>query len=306
MTSSVSRTDEELMTLFVESTGRHFLDSGDAYGRHWQRNRERDLLGESPATVSFKNGAISFEHRTLHWLRARVEFDGDANEAFEGTFREMADQNDLSWYEQREAFPEWFGRWRSKRDGEAPCECGGELPLCELCGGCGVLEGSDEYYVVSGLYGDGEQITINTYNEPNLLDQVLLFTFFELRTGSGRGGLEGAYIVLQAHGGCDVRGGYAKPRVFRIAADEPVDILDYGRGTISCDREGDRHWWTTDDGGSHWYFEGSCGRGAGTQLDAYERVDIADAEEWRAGVLATTASGEGRCPLCGGRLVACP
>jgi len=49
---------------------------------------------------------------------------------------------------------------------------------------------------------------INTYNYENLLSQVLQFILLE--------GKDDTYIILQVHGGCDVRGGYTKPRVFRV------------------------------------------------------------------------------------------
>lgn len=299
----MNQTDKALLAMFRESTGSHFLDSGDAYGRHWQRNQKRDLLGEPAATVSFKYGSILFEHRTLHWLSTRVEFDSDVNDAFDGPFRESRGDDDPSWYELREEFPQWFARWRSKRDGETPCDCLGEVAGCEQCDARGVVAGDEDYYAATGIYGDGEPITVNTYNEENLLDQVLLFSYFELRTGPGRGGLEGAFIVLQVHGGCDVRGGYTRPRVFRVVSDEPVDLFDYRRGTVTCRGE-DPHWWSTDDG-SHWYFEGACGRGAGTQLEVYERHERTDGEIWEEGVLITTTEGKGLCPLCGAELEAC-
>ncbi len=64
----------------------------------------------------------------------------------------------------------------------------------------------------------------------NLLDQVLLFTYFELRCGPGRGGNLGSYVVLQIHGGCDVRGGYSRPRVFTLNDSDELAIFDYRRG----------------------------------------------------------------------------
>jgi len=53
---------------------------------------------------------------------------------------------------------------------------------------------------------------INTYNYENLLSQVLQFVLME--------GEDDAYIILQVHGGCDVRGGYTKPRVFHVIDSE--------------------------------------------------------------------------------------
>ena len=36
-------TEKIIYKLLTESTGKHFLDSGGAYGRHWQRNQKKSL-----------------------------------------------------------------------------------------------------------------------------------------------------------------------------------------------------------------------------------------------------------------------
>jgi len=57
----------------------------------------------------------------------------------------------------------------------------------------------------------------NTYNfEYNLLSQVLQGITFEV---SNELGTE-HYVILQVHGGCDVRGGYTSPRFFKLTVDE--------------------------------------------------------------------------------------
>jgi len=35
----------------------------------------------------------------------------------------------------------------------------------------------------------------------------------------------GRYIILQIHNGCDVRGGYTQPRIFRLLEDDDGDFL---------------------------------------------------------------------------------
>ncbi len=43
---------EELITAMLkENTGSHFLDSGGAYGRNWQRNQKVDFEENQPVTV---------------------------------------------------------------------------------------------------------------------------------------------------------------------------------------------------------------------------------------------------------------
>jgi hypothetical protein len=53
----------------------------------------------------------------------------------------------------------------------------------------------------------------NSYNDEYcLLDQTIQVTFFCIA--------DRAYVALQIHGGCDVRGGYTKPAIFEGGVDE--------------------------------------------------------------------------------------
>jgi hypothetical protein len=252
----------------------------------------------------------------FHWLRERVAYDEEATDAFDGPFRAQCDaEEDKSWGELREDFPKWFAAWKSRADSEEPCPaCGGHddgeaanVGRCEECDGAGVIC-DDSLYEATGIYGEGEPLAVNTYNEENLLDQTLLFTYFELRSGLGRGGRVNSYVVLQIHGGCDVRGGYTKPRVFVVEDDDELAMFDYRRASIYCELD-HAHFWTTDDG-RHWYAEGACGRGAGAQLETYGRVASVGAvaehlhgdDRWRTGCLWIDDDANGFCPVCGGRL----
>lgn len=52
------------------------------------------------------------------------------------------------------------------------------------------------------------QETINTYNHETNLSQILLFKYFEVN--------EEKYVLLQIHGGADVRGGYTDAKCFKL------------------------------------------------------------------------------------------
>jgi len=65
---------------------------------------------------------------------------------------------------------------------------------------------------------------VNTYNGECNLSQTLQFVTFTL------GG--SAWVLLQVHGGADVRGGYTAPKVF--ALDDWVDLYDYDRLRLNC------------------------------------------------------------------------
>jgi hypothetical protein len=166
----------------------------------------------------------------------------------------------------------------------------------------------------TGLYGDGEPMVVNTYNHENLLSQVLQYVYFETDDNS--------YVILSIHGGCDVRGGYTRPRVFELNDSDGASILLDSDATIYCTNRG-RHadllkpgrmiddcgaYWHTDDG-SHWYRDGSCGSGAGTQLEEYDVVEIEEtlgdsAPVEHRGKLVVDDTGAMYCPCCGSRLQA--
>jgi hypothetical protein len=130
--------------------------------------------------------------------------------------------------------------------------------------------------------------TVNTYNGEDLLSQVLQYAFMEVED-------YGLVVLLQIHGGADVRGGYTKPRVF--IANDDYSIFDNARAMIMCKNDW-QHNWMTDDGGNHWYYDGST---AGTNLEQYERVE---GEEFVEGKIVVTDDGRYLCPLCGGELYA--
>ena len=155
----------------------------------------------------------------------------------------------------------------------------------------------------SGLYGEGSPITVNTYNGNDLLSQTIQYVYFEYQ------GL--AYVLLQIHGGCDVRGGYTKPRVFQT--DEYLfsnaDATIYCQGgndprqkALTPGLEPKRHYWRTDDG-YNWYFEGST---EGPNLETFPIVEgeiereIGQDEKF----IMVDAERKGYCPFCGGLLEA--
>tara|TARA_R100001530_G_scaffold133489_1_gene106933 strand:+ start:746 stop:1288 length:543 start_codon:yes stop_codon:yes gene_type:complete len=49
---------------------------------------------------------------------------------------------------------------------------------------------------------------VNTYNFENILSEVLQYIIFYKN--------KEYYIILQVHRGCDIRGGYTKPQIFKI------------------------------------------------------------------------------------------
>lgn len=65
----------------------------------------------------------------------------------------------------------------------------------------------------------GENIVFNSYNSETLLSQTIQGVLFEYA--------DQPYVLLQIHGGCDVRGGYTAPKAFRLCEGDIYSIF-YG------------------------------------------------------------------------------
>jgi hypothetical protein len=257
-------TERVLIEVLRENTGVHCLDSGGDHGRHWQRNQRRNFGREVPSALRIGT-EIQVQHRVFHWLNDWLEYNAEGDSLFHETFRSEVDPaGDKCWGELRERFPDWFAQRQS---------------LAKF--------GTEDGVLATGVYGEGDPVTVNTYNEPSLLDQVLLFTYFELRTNGSPS--SDAFVSLQVHNGADVRGGYTMPRVFRVRDPESLSMFDAMRGEIACKND---HRWITDDA-YHWYRDGASGLGAGKQLQQYEILPVERRTRWRENTLPGVCRGPG-------------
>lgn len=262
--------------MLTENTGRHMLDSGGAYGRHWEENQGRDFDSEPESTIEAycRNGEpeILVTHNVYHWLCAAVEYDEEWDERFH-EFADREEVKDLAWLRVAEAWPEYLYE--------------------------------HEGLTVGGIYGEGSAFTVNTYNGEDLLSQVLQYVYFEVAEED----YDGGFVVLQIHGGCDVRGGYTAPHVFRGGPDgDCPTIFDNARGSIAPDmHDGDplrtpeeagmkyQFGWYSDDG-YHWYpFNSET-----PQLEEYPcSEDMAQRGE---GVIVVDSDRNAYCPVTGAKL----
>lgn len=232
----------QIANMLKEDTGRHALDSGGAYGRHWQENQERNFQNEHPVKLNLEDGWVEYERNVYHFLVDKTEFDEEMNDRFHNFCQNDPENEFIPWIQSMEKFVK-----KLEEDGEP----------------------------ISGLYGRGHPFIHNTYNGECNLSQTLQFMYFEL---DGQ-----PYVILQIHGGCDVRGGYTVPRVFK--ADESIFFV--ADGGIRCDNCGT--FWRTDDN-CHWYHEG----GAGVSYPKENRLERIVEEER----LQINKYGEGICPFC--------
>lgn len=273
-----SKTARVLRYMFTENTGRALCDSGDAYGRNYERNRGADLDARPEATLTvsgpYDDGRwyIEAEVDAYHFLLNRLEYSASLTRQL----RKFARSDpEAYWLEIMETFPEHLAE-----------------------------KGHD----VAGLYGQDKPLTVNTYNGEDMLSQVLQYTYMTVDGDP--------YVILQVHGGCDVRGGYTEPRVFSLGSYEETSIFDNARATIACqpaEREvpgqmtldgqpaprPEQHYWDTDDT-CNWYYEGTAGAGAGRHLEDYELTR--DPARKGDGIVYLDDDGTVYCPLCGGPL----
>ena len=270
MTTTITQTKDKLQAMLTENTGEHFLDSGGAYGRAWQRNQGIDFDACPPSRVEFEvyhgdDLYINVTHSVYHWLEDRVEY----NEELDTKYREFVEKRDL---------------------------------YLDIQSATMFVETLPD---VGGIYGEGDAMTVNTYNGEDLLSQTLQFVYWEDE--------DGEHVMLQIHGGCDVRGGYTDPVAFDLNGMSELAMFDNARATLFCN--GCNHYWDTDDG-CNWYSEGSCGRGY-TNLEDYDVVEekpeypeiysssqklipgIPKRPEFSSGKLWVDEDKNGHCPYCG-------
>lgn len=161
-------TSQKIADMLTENTGSSMLDSGGAYGRHWERNAGKTLedFETAPAGTIDEYGEITVD--LFHYLNDRLEYAPALDAAWQSY---DGDRPNESWSENIETFLDMLG---VSQDGD--------------------------------FYGGGRW-GFNSYNFGNcLLSQTIQGTAFSLGSNG--------YVILQVHGGCDVRGGYTKPVIF--------------------------------------------------------------------------------------------
>lgn len=177
----MNETQAAIVGQLRENTGRSILDSGDYYGRGYERwNRISDDAAESRQTVTVYGDYFTIN--AVEWLAQRAEYDADMTRVFRlWATLDDPDAND-PWLVTMERFV---------------------ARLTEL--------GYDD----SDLHGQ----SVNTYNHDSALDETFQYIVFSY------GSYGDSYILLQTHNGCDMRGGYSAPNVYRLYDMEGPHVL---------------------------------------------------------------------------------
>lgn len=221
-----------IRSMLTECTGRSILDSGDHYGRGWERSAMNGFPeGPIPPQVSLEFGYLEVTIDLASYLAELLEYDPEGDSVFQEYSR---NSNSRFHLEDIDGFLEFA------------------FPADSL----------------SGIYGEGGPVSFNTYNDQNLLSRDFQGTFFYTGDRVPRGFVDNEpYLLFHTHNGADIRGGYGVPRLFRFKSAFDAESLFYwGNCTIGpkdslpqFEKHNDLSWQTDD--AYRWCYGDSWGIG---------------------------------------------
>lgn len=188
---------DTIISMLLENTGRHPMDSGGDNGRRWQRNQFRDFESEEP--ISFEvninyNEDGSVKYRDIiptislyHWLMGSNLDEDERSEEFNA----LVNHSD-AWSDDDEF-----------------------MFVTQRCHDYLKSVGAEPQFEKDRMGRRSERI-YNTCNDSDCLDQVFQYQHVTID--------DEPYVLISVHGGADVRGGYAASRLFYL--DETImDML---------------------------------------------------------------------------------
>ncbi len=183
-------TEQIVVEMLTENTGRGLCDSGDHYGRNWSLNQGKVFADEPQVRCTFeawkeKDGNNRLEASATislyHWMVSCLDFDPEMQAELD-EFVAREENEDEGWL----AIQEQFAEYLHERDGHE------EMPSA-----------------------------INTYNFNDWdCSQVLQYVELYLEDS-----YEPSHLIVSVHGGCDIRGGYTAPKCFKLT-EEYSQALD--------------------------------------------------------------------------------
>ena len=171
-----TETQKLVYAMLTENTGSHMLDSGGAYGRHWSRNQAKTI-------EDFDNEQEQTIEKS-EW----TDKDGNVHTEYERTVSVFHYLSELELDHVCDKFNEL----------NTDClEWGGDISW-------GVCQEGADFLELINMESTHQ---FNTYNGDCDLSQVLQGSWLEMDGDT--------YLLLQIHGGCDVRGGYTDAKLFK-------------------------------------------------------------------------------------------
>ena len=262
-TKTKPTTADILQEMLTESTGVHFLDSGGAQGRHWQRNKGVDFSKAPHSSIDVwmyqtQGKPLSLDIcptiSVYDFLLERLDYEPELTEEL-SKYSEQDSKEDSSWME---CLADWLG------------EQGANGPDRNV-----------------------EPMRENTYNNDNVLSQDFIFTVFTLQSDRYD---NVDLIAIEIHNGADARGGYTRPKIFSpngAMGPEWSCICDWDRYALSCKN---RHTWDMSDSGHPQHEDwDKC-----KNFNDYPAKEIGSKDEWvKDHVCANADENWALCPQCG-------
>lgn len=268
-----------LKEMFCENTGSHFLDSGGAYGRGYDRAnavKHLDWMEQVPAIVQVdwysRDGSYSFYvlKNAYLFLCEHLDYNLEMDQRFH-SFCQSEKIHELHYFDKfkiplLDKEDRHYFETIHKRRVEYI------TPKDKSYYNCMTLW-KDWLKQAEPLVEDFEDFGgYNTYNGDSCLNKTLQWEMFAIHNGK----YEGHYIILQIHNGCDVRGGYSTPHIFTFDEDDFWSRMDdltcrcpnfnwkdnevsgtqlniQGKPTKDPVVDMEHVDCYSDDGGSHWY-----------------------------------------------------
>ena len=183
-TSKQKTTREAILEQLHENTGAHFLDSGGAYGRHWERNQGKTW--EQFTSPAVRVEASVYTHGEVPklellgtvslaaWMDANLEYSPEVQELYEAWVQANDPDNDEYDMHHMEKFA--------------------------------ASVHTDPHQALRVQY---------TYNMDNDLSQDIQFTEFTMDVD----GFDTEFVLLQVHQGCDARGGMGSPKAYQVCTE---------------------------------------------------------------------------------------
>lgn len=213
------RLEKKIISLLQQNTGASILDSGGAYGRHWERNKKL------PSTVEYwdKTDVVSPTGFRYGELWATISL-----------YHHL--KNSLIWDDEVEYVNNLWDEWDKARPDETYDKTMKSfyeevLRLADL------KEYEDENW--NPWCFRGENYSYYTYNGENSLSQDFVYIIM------------GEWCFIEIHNGCDARGGFTRPVLFKFNEDNLFNYIDF---TIGCENYDEHHYWDNQ-GGRYWYTE---------------------------------------------------
>lgn len=240
MNEEIKQATEQVLTeMLTESTGKHFMDSGDYYGRYWEENQANGIPTEIDCDYY-----IDKDTKETELIPSVPIFNAFAKTLrYTDNCKEIENQlpyldfDVLHWIEEEIQQGKMYDKLNDLIGYQNICIFKGSICIYTLAEERIQLLGSTLNYAYNLLnqYHQtefeentylGSQVS-NSYNGEDLLNQGYMSIYFQYEGED--------YIAISIHNGCDIRGGYTDVHIFEFTWGEDEFLLSHEKANIYCE-----------------------------------------------------------------------